>query len=118
MRIATTIISLFLILIIGLQSCAVAFGGTLSSDESLSAGGAIGMLVAFLFLIGGAFAIAFPLVSLASFALATFLALLASIATEFSDMMIWAFLSLVLAVMSFFRFREKQKVDERTQRVR
>ena len=76
------------------------------------------MLVAFLFLIGGAFAIAFPLVSLASFALATFLAMLASIATEFSDMTIWAFLSLVLAVMGFFGFREKQKVDERTQRVR
>ena len=64
MRIATTIISLFLVLIIGLQSCAVAFGGTLSSDESLSAGGAIDMLVAFLFLIGGAFAIAFPLLFL------------------------------------------------------
>lgn len=109
MRIATTIISLFLMTIVGFQSCAVAFGGTLASDESLSGGGAIGMFVAFLFLLGGAFVISFPVVSLSAFVFAAVLALAVGVGSDFSDMSVWAFVALVLATMSFFGMREKNK---------
>jgi 4-amino-4-deoxy-L-arabinose transferase-like glycosyltransferase len=109
MRIATTIISLCLMLIVGLQSCAVAFGGTLTSDESLSGGGAIGMFVAFLFLLGGAFAISFPIVSLSAFVFSAVLALAVGVGSDFSDMSVWAFVALALATMSFFGMREKKR---------
>ncbi|MGH3090297.1 MAG: hypothetical protein ACRDSJ_23685 [Rubrobacteraceae bacterium] len=117
MRIATTIISLFLMLIVGLQSCVVAFGGTLSGDESLSGGGAIGMFVAFLFLLGGAFAISFPVVSLSAFVLSAVLSLAVGVGSEFADMAIWAFVAFILAVMSFFGMREKKRNTESRSRV-
>lgn len=109
MRIATTIISLFLMMVVGLQSCAVTFGGTLTSDESLSGGGAIGMFVAFLFLLGRAFAMAFPIVSLSAFVFSAVLVLAVGVGSDFSDMSVWAFVALVLATMSFFGMREKNK---------
>jgi hypothetical protein len=119
MRLATTIISLVLMLGVGFQSCAVTVGAALGEDEQLAGGAAVGLLVAFLFLIGGAFAMAYPVVSLASFSLAGTVALAAGVATEFSDMTVWAFVSFVLAAMSFFGIREKWKqAQDQATRVR
>ena len=70
MRIATMILSLILMLVVGLQSCAVSVGDASLNEPTKSQGGAIGILIAFLFLIGGAFALVFPLVSLVAFVLA------------------------------------------------
>ena len=63
MRIAVTILSLGLMLVVGFQSCAATVGGSLGKEESTSAAGAMGFFVVFLFLIAGAFAMSFPIVS-------------------------------------------------------
>ena len=63
MRIATMIISLILMLVVGAQSCAVSLGDAALQTKEAEQGGPIGLFMAFLFLIGGAFALAFPFVS-------------------------------------------------------
>jgi hypothetical protein len=113
------VLSLGLMLVIGFQSCAAAVGGSLGRDESTSAAAAMGFFVVFLFLIGGAFAISFPIVSLISFVLAGTVAIAAGLSSNFSDLAIWGFLALGLAVMSYFGHREKQRRRaEQEQRVR
>jgi hypothetical protein len=67
MRIATMILGLILMVVVGLQSCAVSFGGAIGGQQKVEEGGSVGILVALLFLVGSAFALAFPLVSLISF---------------------------------------------------
>ena len=59
MRIATMIISLILMLVVGAQSCAVGLGDAALQTKAAEQGGPIGLFTAFLFLIGGAFALAF-----------------------------------------------------------
>jgi hypothetical protein len=56
--------SLGLMLTVGFQSCAASLGGGITGNETTSGAGAAGFLVALLFLLGGAFAIGFPIVSL------------------------------------------------------
>jgi hypothetical protein len=50
-RIAVMIVSLVVCLILFLQSCAVHVGGSLSASEALKQGAAIGVLLAFLFVL-------------------------------------------------------------------
>ena len=109
MRIAVMIISLCLVMIIGVQSCTVGVGGELSGDEALSEGGAAGVGVAFLFLIGGAFALGVPVVSVIVFGLAALAGFSVGASTEFEDMTVWGSIALVLAVLSVFGMREKKK---------
>ena len=119
MRIAVTILSLGLMLVVGFQSCAATVGGSLGKDESASAAGAMGFFVVFLFLIAGAFAMSFPIVSLVSFVIAGTVAIAAGLSSDFSDLAIWGFVALILAVMSYFGHREKQRRRaEQQQRVR
>lgn len=119
MRLATTIISLILMLVVGLQSCTVFVGSSVLEDESAAEGGAIGVLVTLLFLIGGAFAIPFPLVSLISFLAAGLFAVAAGSTTTFTDLTIWGVTALVLALLSFLGVREKRKrAREQSSRVR
>lgn len=115
MRIAILIIGLILMLAVGLQSCAVSVGGSLSDDQPSVEGGALGLLMAFLFLVGGAFALGVPVVSLVTFLLAALIGLLAGSATPFSDLTIWGIVSFALAVLSFFGIREKQRQREGSQ---
>ena len=106
------VIALFLMLLVGLQSCAVSLGGSMFGDAGASEGGAVGLFMALLFLVGGAFAISFPLVSLISFVAAGLLGLLAGATTPFGDLTIWGGVALVLAVLSFFGIREKRRRRE------
>ncbi len=69
----------------------------------------MGILMALLFLLGGAFAVGYPLVSLISFAIAGMLGLAAGATTEFEDLTIWAIASFFLAVLSYFGMREKKR---------
>jgi hypothetical protein len=103
------ILSLILMLVVGLQSCAVSVGDAALNEPTKTQGGAIGILIAFLFLIGGAFALVFPLVSLVAFVLAGIVGLSSGTTTSFGDLTIWGWVSLVLAVLSFFGWREKRK---------
>jgi hypothetical protein len=109
MRVAVAILSLALMLLVGLQSCAISFGAALSEDDNLAGGGAVGILMALLLLLGGAFAVGYPLVSLISFAIAGLFGLAAGTTTEFEDLAIWATASFFLAVLSYLGIGEKRR---------
>lgn len=109
MRIAVMVISLGLMLIIGVQSCAASFGGSMGHDQSMTNAAGMGFFVVFLFLIAAAFAISFPIVSLVTFLLAATVALAAGFSSNFADLAIWGFVALILAVMSYFGHREKKR---------
>ena len=109
MRIATMILSLILMLVVGGQSCAVSFGEAALGTKAAQQGGPIGLVMAFLFLVGGAFALAFPLVSLIAFSFAGVFGLAGGASTSFGDLTIWGVVSLILAVFSYFGWREKRK---------
>ena len=108
------IISLVLTVIVLAQSCAVNFGGSVGKNEMAQQGGAVGILVALLFLVGGAFALGILLVSIVAFVLAALLAFAAAATTAFTDLTIWGFVGLILAVMSFFGYLGKRR--ERAER--
>lgn len=127
MRLATLILALVLMLVLGVQSCSIAVGGSVVSSlsetadekaegEDLSAGGAVGLLVALMWLIGAALVIAKPRVSMWIFAVAGVFALLGG-TTGFSDLYIWGGVSFVFALMSWRGSKEKlrQEVKRRDQ---
>jgi hypothetical protein len=109
MRIATMIMALFLMLLVGLQSCAVSVGDEVIGEKTSQQGGPLGIFMALLFLVAGAFALAFPLVSLVAFVLAGLVGLAGGATTSFSDLSMWGWVSLALAVLSFFAWREKRR---------
>jgi len=82
------------------------------AEQGLPEGGAVGLFIALLFLVGGAFAIGFPLVSLISFVAAGLLGLLAGATTPFEDLTFWGIVAFVLALLSFFSIREKRRKRE------
>ena len=100
MRVAVMVISLGLMVVVFVQSCTVAAGGSLADDESVSGAGAAGILVALLFLLGGAFALGMPNVSAWMFWLAALVAILAGLTTDFGDLVVWGIVAIVLGVMS------------------
>jgi hypothetical protein len=60
--------ALCVFVILLLQSCAVGVGGSLGKSETLSQGAAIGLMLAFMYVLGAAFASGVPLVSTVVFA--------------------------------------------------
>jgi hypothetical protein len=122
MRIATLIISLCLTLALGIQSCAVYAAGSIVSGlseegtadrtagDASASGGAVGMLVSLLWLIGAAFVLARPKVSMWIFGTATVFALIGG-TTGFSDLFIWAGASALFALASWRGIAEKAKKD-------
>ncbi len=112
MRLAVLIIGLCLVVLVGMQSCTVMVGGGVTDDQDLSSGGAIGMLVSFLFILGSAFVLAYPKASMIIFLVASFFGFVGASGSTFSDLYFWSFISLVLAAMSYFGIKEKKKKDE------
>ncbi|WP_243375070.1 hypothetical protein [Microvirga solisilvae] len=109
MRLAVLIITLCLTGIVGLQSCTIMAGGSLLKDQGTANGGALGILVAFLFILGAAFVMGLPRISAGLFALAGVLGITGGSSSNFSDLKIWGGLSLILAVMSWFGSRELRR---------
>ena len=109
MRLAVLIIGLCLVMLVGMQSCTVMVGGGVTDDQDLSGGGAIGMLVSFLFILGSAFVMAYPKVSMIIFLVASFFGFIGASGSTFSDLYVWSFISLVLAVMSYFGIKKRRK---------
>lgn len=109
MKIATGIISLVLMIVVGVQSCGVALGSSILHDQSGTTGGSLGEFVALLFLLGGAFVFAKPFVSMFFFSLAAIFGWAGGATTMYSDLTIWGFVSLILGIMSFFGWRGDQK---------
>lgn len=109
MRIAVLIIGLCLSLAVGLQSCAVSLGGGMAKDQAISAGGAVGVLVALLYLLGSAFALGLPRASVAMFLLAAPLGIGVGSSSGFHDLRIWGFVALALAAMAYLGVREQRR---------
>ncbi|RUU82760.1 hypothetical protein [Mesorhizobium sp. M7A.F.Ca.MR.362.00.0.0] len=107
MKIAVGIIGILLGLISMLQSCAVATGGSIAANHDLAGAGSVGVFVGLLFFVGGAFAFGLPLVSAIIFVVGSLFAFIA--ASSFTDMKIWAFADLILAVMAFFAWRSARR---------
>lgn len=128
LRIATLIISLVLMLVLAVQSLAVAAGGSLSSSlsttqadqkaaDDLAAGGAVGLLAALLWLIAAALVLSKPKASIWLFGAAAVMCLLGA-SSGFSDLYIWAGISAALAALSWRGLLEKRKTDAREHRTR
>jgi hypothetical protein len=113
-RVATTILSLVFMVVVGVQSCAVYLGGSAMGQEGTAEGGALGLLVALLFLVGGAFALALPLVAFLAFLVSGLFGLAGGATTSFTDLTIWGVVALVLAVLSLLGVREKRRQRERS----
>src|SRR5215211_3949662 len=83
------IISLILMLVVGAQSCAVSLGDAALNTKAATQGGPIGLFMAFLFLVGGAFALAFPFVSVLAFFFAGIFGIAGGASTSFGDLTVW-----------------------------
>lgn len=88
MRLAIMVISLMIMLIIGSQSLLVYRLSSLANEGAASFG-AVGVLVAFLFLLGGVLSQGVPLMSVIAFGLAGLPGFLAA-QEDSPDMSIWA----------------------------
>lgn len=122
MRIAVLIITLILGIFLVIQTLLVTAAGGLGNDEALSGAGAIGLGIAFLWLVAAAFVIGVPLVSTIIFVLAALLGLgMGASGTAYRDLAVWGGLSLVLAALSFIGLltrRRGARVEDRKQRER
>lgn len=107
MKIASGLTSILFSIIIFFQSFVLFVGGGIMADESASSGGAVGLLVALLFFIAGAFTFAHPKVAGFISIAAAFLAFMNWVGGDFSDMAVWAVIALILAVMEFYAGRKK-----------
>jgi len=109
MRIASGLISLFLGLIVLLQSCAVNVGGIAFGEKSAQEGGSVGILVALLFVVAGAFAFQLPKVAMIITGIAGVLGIAAGTTTVFKDMTVWGVLALVLTAITWFAARKPKE---------
>ncbi|MFY9113944.1 MAG: hypothetical protein WAO23_01725 [Dethiobacteria bacterium] len=111
MKIASGIISLIIGCIIFLQSCTVGVGGAIFSDEISSQSGSVGMFVAFLLFVSGAFAFVLPKVAMVFSSIAAFFAIVNGATSDFSDMTVWGVIAIILSVVNFFAGRKPKKKD-------
>ncbi|MBB3953070.1 hypothetical protein [Aureimonas jatrophae] len=107
MRIAVGLISIFLGLLVLVQSCAVATTAGLAQDAATGDAGAVGIVVGLLFFTGGAFSFGLPMVATVVLLLAGLLALLGGGA--FGDLRIWAYVAFGLAGLSLIAWRSARK---------
>ncbi len=117
MRVAVMVISLVLMLAILLQSFAAGVGSGLSNDlgqkQAMAVGGWTGLLVALLYLLGGAFALGLPRAAAVVFVTAGVVGLAGGTSTAFKDLTVWGVIAFVLAGMSFFGWRDKRRSELR-----
>ncbi len=109
MRIAVLIVTLCLVLLLGMQSCAVIVGGGMTESEELSGAGALGLLMSLLFIFGAALVFGYPKVSMAIFICAALLGWIGAAGSEFKDLYLWAWAALGLAAMSLGGARELKR---------
>ena len=111
MRIAVLIIGLVLTFGLFIQAFLVyGLSGAFDQEESAQAG-AVGVLMALMWLISCGLVIPLPRAAMTLFAIAGLLGFAAS--GDFPDLAIWGGASLALAVMSYFGFRGKRKAERK-----
>lgn len=111
MRIAVTILGLILLIPMGLQAFTLFAISDAVGRQDTAEAGAIGVLVALIWLVGSAIAIPAPRGAFIAFMLAALPAF--SVSGTYGDMAIWGAIALVLAVMSYVGHRQKRAADER-----
>jgi len=107
MRVTVLILGLLLGLVMFLQTMLVYGLSNAVDDTNSASAGAVGVLMALMWLVACAFVMPLPMVSVIVFAIAGLFGFAAS--GEFPDLGIWGGISLVLAVLSFFGWRGKRK---------
>jgi len=121
-RLATLVISLILMLIAGIQSCAVAAGVSIAEDlstaakdkqeaEELAGAGGAGVIAALMWLVAAGLVMTKPRASMWIFGVASLLWLIAG-AAGFSDGFIWMVASLIFAAMSWRGIRELEEKEQ------
>jgi hypothetical protein len=105
-RTATAIIAIISVFILGGQTCLATCAAGLIGYDEVHRAGAIGFLVAFLFIIGGALVIGFPFISFITFSIAGILCLVNALTSIYTDMYVWGGLALILAFMSYLGHRK------------
>jgi len=124
-RLATLIISIVLMLVAGIQSCALYAGGSIGEGLSTAAkdkkeaadiagAGAAGVFAALMWLVAAALVMSKPKASMWIFGVASLLWLVAG-AAGFSDGFIWMVASLIFTAMSWRGIKEKADKDEQEQ---
>jgi hypothetical protein len=113
MRVAILVVSLCLAMIIALQSCGVMIGAGILDKQETASSGAAGIALAFLFVLGAAFALGIPIISCIIFAFGAVLGFVAAAESEFTDLKFWASVSAILALMSLFGFFELRRKKRR-----
>jgi len=108
MNVAAGIISLLLSIAILFQSCAVYELSSLAESQNNSEAGALGVFVAFLYMVGGAFSFKLPKVAASIMAVSGALAFLGAMGSDFSDLYIWGVLALGIAFMNYQSWRKTQ----------
>lgn len=115
MKIAVFVISILVIIVMLLQSCAV-FGLSSVSDSlegttdpsDTTSGGAMGIAAALAAFVGMAFVLAMQRVALIAYLLGAIFAFMGG-ALGFSDMTMWGVVLLILAAMTWYARRQEQK---------
>lgn len=107
MRVTVLILGLLLGVVMFLQTMLVYGLSNAVDDTNSASAGAVGVLMALMWLVACAFVMPLPMVSVIVFAIASLFGFAA--AGEFPDLGIWGGISLVLAVLSFFGWRGKRK---------
>ncbi|MDA3129615.1 hypothetical protein ACFPTR_09650 [Aliibacillus thermotolerans] len=113
MNIAIGIIAIIISFIVGIQSFTVSVLSEVVGEEATAGAGAIGVLVAFLYLVGGAFA--FKLTNVAKWILGIggLLGLLAGATSDYSDVTVWGILGLIMSGLLFWDVKRKNKQKDK-----
>jgi hypothetical protein len=109
MRITVLILTLILGAIMSAQTFLVYGLSSAVNDQGTSESGAVGLMMALLWLVAAAFVIPRPIVSVIAFVIAGLFGFAAS--GDFPDLAVWGGISLALALLSFFGWRGKRKDD-------
>jgi len=115
MKVAAGIISLVFALLVFMQSCAVGLGGSALENQATEQAGGIGVMLAFMMIIGGAFAFKLPLVAAILYALGGLVGVAADQAA-FPDLRVWSIGVLILAGLCFVAFwleRRQKRVQQK-----
>ncbi|HEX5499750.1 MAG TPA: hypothetical protein VFX03_11000, partial [Thermomicrobiales bacterium] len=118
MRIATLILGLILGAFLFVQTFLVyALSGAIN-DQATSGAGALGLLMALMWLVACALVIPVPLLSTVIFGLSGLIGLGAGAGSKFADLTIWGVAGLLLAAFSFFGWIGKRKSARRERETR
>lgn len=114
MRIAVLILGLLLGLLMFFQTFLVYALSGATDDPRSGEAGAIGILMAVIWLLACALVIPLPFISMLLFIAAGALGF--SMSGDFADLGVWGGVSLFLAILSFFGWIGKRKADRRERR--